>query len=179
MKGVIFTEFANMVETTMSPDMMDDLIEATSPASGGAYTSVGNYPHEELTSMVVELSRRTGVPVPELLQSFGAFLFGQFRILYPSFFTEDQTFADFIAGVDDVIHREVMKLYPDASPPDIEVIRRDPSSMTVRYRSSRGFQDVAVGLINGCAESFGEQVQVTVTDQGGGSSLLEITGVRE
>ncbi|MCX7200840.1 MAG: hypothetical protein NTV17_00650 [Burkholderiales bacterium] len=42
MKGMIFTEFLELVERTYSPEMADDLIDASNLPSGGAYTSVGN-----------------------------------------------------------------------------------------------------------------------------------------
>ena len=70
MKGVVFTEFFGMVGDVFSDDMVDDLIDATDPASGGAYTAVGTYDHGEIVAMVVELSARTGTPVPDLLQAF-------------------------------------------------------------------------------------------------------------
>ena len=55
MKGIVFTEFSTMVESLFGEDMLDDLLDATDPASGGAYTSVGTYNHNELVDMVVEL----------------------------------------------------------------------------------------------------------------------------
>jgi len=36
MKGIVFSEFISMVETVFSEDMVDDLIDATNPASGGS-----------------------------------------------------------------------------------------------------------------------------------------------
>lgn len=43
MKGVVFTEFAQLVEANWGADMMDDIIDAVEPASGGAYCSVASY----------------------------------------------------------------------------------------------------------------------------------------
>ena len=52
MKGMVFTEFLEMVESTFSADMVDDIIDDSAPPSGGAYTSVGTYDHQELVGMV-------------------------------------------------------------------------------------------------------------------------------
>lgn len=38
MKGMVFTEFLDMVETKFSAAMVDDIIEDSQVASGGAYT---------------------------------------------------------------------------------------------------------------------------------------------
>ena len=45
MKGVIFTEFLEMVESHFSPEMADRIITAARLPSGGAYTAVGTYDH--------------------------------------------------------------------------------------------------------------------------------------
>lgn len=45
MKGIVFTEFVDMVEAQFSADMVDDILDDAAPASGGAYTAVGTYDH--------------------------------------------------------------------------------------------------------------------------------------
>jgi predicted homoserine dehydrogenase-like protein len=64
MKGIVFTEFLDMVETTISADAVDDVIEAAGVPSGGAYTAVGTYDHKEMVSLVGALSEVSGHPVP-------------------------------------------------------------------------------------------------------------------
>ena len=51
MKGVVFTEFLDMVADRFSPDMVEDIIDDAQLPSGGAYTAVGTYPHEEMVAM--------------------------------------------------------------------------------------------------------------------------------
>ena len=168
MKGVIFTEFLGMVEQAFSADMVDDLIEATDPASQGAYTAVGTYGHEEIVAMVVELSRRSGASVPDLLKTFGSHLFGRFEVIYPTLMPPAKTAFDFLESIEAVIHVEVLKLYPDAQLPKLRAVRHDENHMTLEYRSPRGFQDLAVGLIMGCGAHFGESLEVTTTAADGG-----------
>ena len=71
MKGVVFTEFLDMVEQRFSADMVDDIIDDAQLPHGGAYTAVGTYPHGEMVAMVVALSQRSGVAVPDLIRTFG------------------------------------------------------------------------------------------------------------
>lgn len=40
MKGIVFTEFLEMVESHHSADMVDDIIDAARLVSGGIYTAV-------------------------------------------------------------------------------------------------------------------------------------------
>ncbi|MBK8017047.1 MAG: heme NO-binding domain-containing protein [Betaproteobacteria bacterium] len=169
MKGVVFTEFLDMVGAKFSPDMADDIIDDADPPSGGAYTAVGTYDHGEIVAMVVALSRRSGVPVPQLLHTFGQHLFGRFVELYPGFFTGITGALDFLERIENVIHVEVLKLYPDAELPRFEIHRDSADSMTMVYRSPRGMGDLAAGLIDGCIAHYGQPVSIdrTTTHDGG------------
>lgn len=155
MKGVVFTEFLDMVEQRFSPDMVDDIIEDANLPSGGAYTTVGTYPHDEMVALVVALSARSGAAVPELLRAFGEYLFGRFVKGYPAFFSGHHDAFIFLAGIEDIIHAEVRKLYPDAELPTFEVEHRDERRLAIVYSSGRHFEDLAEGLIRGCISHFG------------------------
>jgi len=60
MKGIVFTEFLEMVEAKFSPEMTDRIITESKVPSGGAYSAVGTYDHEEIVALVQALSRATG-----------------------------------------------------------------------------------------------------------------------
>ena len=75
MKGIVFREFISMVENEFSIETADEIITASNLKSEGAYTSVGTYPHEEMVELVSHLSAKTNITVPELLRTFGNYLF--------------------------------------------------------------------------------------------------------
>lgn len=160
MKGIVFTEFLEMVEQRFSADLADDIIEAANLPSGGVYTAVGTYPHQEIVALVQALSARSGIAIPELLRGFGQHLFGRFVVAYPGFFSASHDALSFLAGIEDIIHAEVRKLYPDAELPQFEVESHTPRQLVLRYRSGRHFEDLAEGLIEGCITHFGEDITV-------------------
>lgn len=160
MKGIVFTEFLDMVETTISADAVDDVIEAARVPSGGAYTAVGTYDHKEMVSLVGALSEYSGQPMPDLLHQFGQHLFGRFVVLYPVFFEGVEDALEFLARVEGVIHEEVLKLYPDAELPRFEARWTGPGALTLVYRSPRHMGDLAHGLIEGCVAHFGDPVSI-------------------
>lgn len=164
MKGVVFTEFFELVEQTWGLDMIDDLIESCDLPSGGVYTAVGTYDHQEIVQLVVELSRRSEIPVPDLLRTYGEFLFGRFVLLYPKFFGEIDSALDFLEKVENYIHVEVKKLYPDAMLPRFDTTRIDENNLSMVYLSERHLQDVAHGLILGCCKHFGDECEVTMAE---------------
>lgn len=160
MKGIVFTEFLEMVEDKFSTDLADRIIETANPESGGAYTSVGTYDHKELVSMVVALSQETGITVPNLLHNFGRHLFGKFLRSFPSFFEGTADAFELLERVDSHIHIEVRKLYPDAELPKFDTRRIGPNEFEMIYSSSRHFQDLAGGLIDACIDHYSDKISV-------------------
>ncbi|RJG27293.1 heme NO-binding domain-containing protein [Massilia cavernae] len=164
MKGVIFVEFMELVESRMGLDMLDRIIGEADLPNDGAYTSVGTYDHAELVRMVTALSNATGVSTPQLILMFGEHLFTRFSVGYPALFVEAHNTFEFLERIDGVIHVEVRKLYPDAELPSLSCTRPAPGELELLYRSPRGFADLAEGLINGCIRHFGEAITVVRTN---------------
>lgn len=160
MKGMVFTEFLEMVEEKFSPAVADKMITQATLPTGGVYTSVGTYDHRELVAMVVQLSGITGIPANTLVQAFGQHMFGRFATLYPRFFVGINSVFEFLPLIDNYIHPEVRKLYPDAELPRFSAKKIDADTLELIYRSSRHFGDLAEGLIKGCIVHFGEPMDV-------------------
>lgn len=169
MKGVIFTEFLEMVEATGGLDLVDEIIDAAGDAAptAGAYTAVGTYDHTEIVALVGALSEKTETPVPELLKSFGAHLFQRFTVLYPRLFEKHSDAFTFLENVDTYIHVEVLKLYPNAELPRFEVERPSAPQLLMTYHSSRHLEDLAEGLIRGCLDHFGARAGISRETSGG------------
>jgi len=153
MKGIVFSEFMDLVEEKFGLETIDELVESTDLASGGSYTAVGTYPSSEMVSLVVRLSELTNVPVPGLLNAFGHHLFATFHRNYPGFFADVKHPFDLLEQIDNHIHVEVKKLYPDAELPRFET-ERNGDTMTMIYRSERKMADLAIGLMEAAANHF-------------------------
>lgn len=169
MKGVVFTEFLEMVEEKFSYEMAEKIIDASDLQSGGAYTAVGTYDHHEIVQLVTHLSQETRVAIPDLLRAFGEHVFSRFVVAYPQFFDGIESSIEFMARVDGYIHVEVRKLYPDAELPKLEYEKPDSRTLKVTYRSSRPFADLADGMIKGCVAHFNDGVSVRREDVTPGS----------
>jgi hypothetical protein len=160
MKGIIFTEFLKMVEEVFSPEIADRIINESDTATGGAYTTVGTYDHHELIRMVSRLSEITGISVPELEIAYGKYLFNIFTERYNNLIINAKSCFDFLISIDSYIHIEVRKLYPDAELPTFHHQLIGPHHLLLEYHSRRPFADLAEGLILGCADYFGEKIEL-------------------
>ncbi|MCH2182981.1 MAG: heme NO-binding domain-containing protein [Mariniblastus sp.] len=169
MKGVIFRSFYTHVQNSYGDELLEQLIEGANLPSGGAYTTVGTYDVDEMVSLVVGLSKTTGQEVPEVLKDFGRGLFGLLLDHYPAVVEHCQDSFTLISAIDSYIHVEVKKLYPDADLPSFQTEQTEPNQLWVRYRSVRGFADLAEGLFEGCFDHYGEDVDMLVEDCSGGA----------
>jgi Haem-NO-binding len=160
MKGIVFTEFIDMVESKFGFDMMDDIIESSNLPSGGIYTAVGTYDHTEMVQLVVGLSKRTEIPIDQLLKAYGKHLFGVFIKSYPHFFENTNNVFDFFEQIDRYIHVEVQKLYPDAELPKFDTNRVGDNTLEMLYQSDRKMADLADGLIEAAIEHYQESATV-------------------
>lgn len=164
MKGIVFTEFLEMVEDTFSPAVADEMISSSNLPSNGFYTTVGTYDHKEMVEMVTQLSRLTDVPIGDLLEKYGVYLFTRLIEGYPAFLNGINDSFEFLKTIEDHIHVEVMKLYPEAELPRFKYEQPDEQTLILRYASPRGLGAFAYGMMEGCFAYFEEDVEVLQKD---------------
>lgn len=176
MKGMVFTEFMDMVEEVFSADILEDIIDKSDLPNEGAYTAVGTYDHQEIVRMTSNLSEVVDIPVATLLEVFGKHLFGRFTERYPAFFEGVSEPFAFLKNIDNYIHVEVIKLYPDAELPRFYHQQKSDKELVMYYLSYRHFEDLAVGLIHGCLAHFNVTGEVTKCEsEYQGQEAIEIT----
>lgn len=162
MKGVIFTEFLELVQSEFGLAVVDQIIEMTPLESQGAYTSVGTYNHLEIIALLKSLHQVTQVPISDLLSVYGKHLFNSLAGRYQNFLADVHDPFDLLSSLDSYIHVEVLKLYPDAELPKFEHEFVDDKTLKMQYQSCRPFAQLAEGLLNGCAEHFNNSIKVTL-----------------
>ena len=164
MKGLFFSEFVEMVENVFSPELADAIIEESTLPSGGVYTAGGNYDYKELLQLVDKLSEKTGIPLEKLIHDFGDHLFERLSLNYPEFVEGSTTAFDFLCKIEDHIHTEIRKIYPDSEMATFDTCQPDRHSLVMTYTSPRPFAALALGLLRGCARHFGENISIEWED---------------
>ena len=172
MKGIVFTEFLELVENEFGLEVVQQIIDECELETAGVYTSVGTYSHKDMFKMVGKLSEIKGLPVPALLTVFGEYFFTTLKTKYPVFVEKPNLFS-FLNSIDQYIHPEVLKLYPEAELPRFEAEIKSDNEMTLDYMSSRKLSDLAIGLIKGAAKHFKEDVDVVkVNEEDNGQKVM-------
>jgi hypothetical protein len=170
MKGIIFTSFIEFTERELGETLVDQMLTECPTGTDGAFTNVGTYPVEELLTMVEFVLPRHHLEPDALQRAFGAFTFDRLVQRYPEVVDSYENAFECIFEVDQTIHRNVRKLYPDAELPNMNArFSEDRRKLSLEYRSARPFMHVAQGLIEGCLAHFGEDATIHMTDHSEGA----------
>ena len=154
MKGIVFTGFLELVEDKFGLEMVDRIIEESDLKSGGIYTSVGTYDFAEMLSLVTGLSHHTNIEVDDLLLLYGEHFFEVIQRSYSHLLKTYKTPIDLLSSVENHIHVEVRKIYPDAELPTFTVIEKTPKNLIMIYSSSRALYNFGLGLMNKTFQHF-------------------------
>jgi len=162
MKGVVFNVVEEVVVDMYDADTWEDILEAVE--LDGAYASLGSYPDEHLMAIVGEAARMLELDVPTVLKTVGRAAFAGLSDRHSQFEIGTMSFGDFVQHVENYIHPEVRKLYPDATVPHFDFESLDDGNLRMTYSSPRNLSDLAEGLLRGAADAFGETLEVLRPD---------------
>lgn len=160
MKGILFTEFLDFFEKKRDLVVLDDILCKVNFSHDGAYTSADNYSSTELVKMFICLSEYSREPLSDRLNQFGQYLAGIFTTKLPHFFSCASNTFELLKTVDNYIHVEVVKLYPDAAPPKFNSNKIDSTTLQLVYKSKRNLADLAEGIIIGCSNYYNESMTI-------------------
>jgi hypothetical protein len=156
MKGIVFNLFEEVVRREYGEDTWETLLEAAH--LDGTYTSLGNYSDEDFRKLVAAASSALEIPADHVVRWFGRNALPLLAQRYPEFFTRHDSTRPFLLTLNDIIHPEVRKLYPEA---DVPVFGYDTSArdvLVMEYRSARKLCTFAEGMIEGAAAYYREEV---------------------
>lgn len=161
MKGIVFTEFLELVESSFGLETVEEIIEKSDLPSKGAYTSIGTYEFSEMLALIGNLSEKTKMPVNKLLHVYGLHFFSVIQRDYSQILKMYPNAMDLLSSIESHIHVEVRKIYPDAELPRFEVVSQKDSELTLIYYSSRSMYAFGLGLMEKAFEHYGKKATIT------------------
>ncbi|MEE3999216.1 heme NO-binding domain-containing protein [Tenacibaculum sp. FZY0031] len=162
MKGIVFTEFLDLVEDKFGIEMVDKIIEQSELDSGGVYTAIGTYKFSEMLRLLDNLSKNTGISTDELLLVYAEHFFSVLEESYPGLLATYKDPIEMLSSIEDHIHVEVKKIYPDAELPTFLVEEKSKNSLVMLYKSSRAMHHFGLGLMNKTFEHFNSSAEIVL-----------------
>lgn len=162
MKGIVFTEFLDLVEDKFGLEMVDKIIYQSNLDSEGVYTAVGTYSFSEMLQLLKNLSKNTGLSPDDLLLAYGEHFFSVIETSYPDLLATYKDAIEMLASIENHIHVEVQKIYPEAELPTFIVENKTESSIIMVYKSSRSMHHFGLGLMNKTFEHFNSSATIVL-----------------
>jgi predicted hydrocarbon binding protein len=143
------------------------------------YFPVQDYADEEIVALVQTASQALNVPVPAVLEDFGAYVGPQLLDFYHMYIKDKQpnTFT-IIESAGSSIHDVIHKHNPTRKPPRLSAHRPKPNVLMVNYQSERKLCPVVRGIIRGLGEHFGERFDIHETQcmhKGADQCTMQVT----
>lgn len=162
MKGIVFTEFLELVEDKFGLEMVDKIITNSDLESKGIYTSVGTYSFSEMLQLISNLSNFTNISSDDLLLVYGEHFFSVLLRSYPDLIKKYSEPLDLLSSIENHIHVEVRKIYPDAELPSFEILEKSKDSLVMVYKSSRAMHHFGLGLMNKTFDHFNSRANIVL-----------------
>lgn len=160
MRGIIFTEFLELVEEKFGLEMVDAIITQSDLASKGAYTSIGTYDFSELNQLITNLHKNTGISTDQILFVFAEYFFTILEKNYSTLISNYKDPIDILASLENNIHEEISSIYEDAQLPSFKVVDKTKDSLILIYKSSRAMCYFGLGLMNKTFEHFNSKANI-------------------
>ena len=160
MKGIVFTEFLDLVEEKFGLEMADAIISQSKLESKGVYTSIGTYSFSELLQLLQNLQTKTGISIDNLLLIYGEHFFSVIETNYKDLLSSYNDPIEMLASIENHIHVEVRKIYNDAELPTFIIKEKTKKTLILIYKSSRSMHHFGLGLMNKTFEHFNSKATI-------------------
>lgn len=158
MKGIVFNLLEEIVIREYGEDTWDDLLDETELS--GAYTSLGSYDDQELLALVGAASEKIGLPAGDVVRWYGRSAFPLLAGRFPQLVEPHGNVRSLVLALNEIIHPEVRKLYPGATPPQFDFDATSKDYLLMDYASERRLCAFAEGLLLGAGDWFKEPVAI-------------------
>ena len=157
MKGIIFTEFLDLVESKFGLEMVDKIVRQSELESGGSYTNIGTYKFSEMLSLLKNLSDNTGISIDDLLYTYAVHFFSVLEESYSGLLNMYTDPIELLSSIENHIHVEVKKIYPESELPTFIVEEKTATQLVMLYKSSRAMYSFGRGLMDMTFKHFNSE----------------------
>jgi predicted hydrocarbon binding protein len=177
MKGIVFNIFESFLVEHHGRDFFYEVVDESNLITEEPFVSPGTYPYEDLLEILGVTCRKLEISPEDALRAFGKYSFKFLDEKYPEYKKKNNTPILYLEGIEEIIHQDVKKLYPDAKPPVFKYEKESDHHLQVEYISERKLCHFMEGLIEGIEELFSRKIsysQLQCVHSGAKSCIFKI-----
>jgi len=160
--GSIFFLLKKFVNNNF-PENTWDLLKEKSGTSSITFSVTENYSIDFMNALIKNASEMTGKTEDNLKEQFGQYLVNDLFALYADYIKPEWRTFDVILNTEPVIHGAVRRLNSTANPPILHVHKVNDKLLVIDYHSRRKMASLAIGIIKGIANYYGESESIIIT----------------
>lgn len=174
MHGVVFSLLKSYVTERHGGRETWAALLAGAGRSDTIYVPTRIYPDEEIVTLVHTACRMLKTTPDAVLEDFGKYIAPSLMNMYASLVRPGWKTMELLLNVEETIHRVVRLKDPGAQPPQLHFTRLDDSTLRFEYSSARRMASLAIGIMKGIGQRYGERVEVDAITAPDGSSVMTI-----
>lgn len=173
MKGTVVATWLRTCRKIYDKSVVEKAMSSVGWKSSRIFSPADNVDDNEVRNVIEYIAKAQGIPVNELWRKIGQDNINSFFNDFPAFFQHENLYS-FLKSLFD-IHVEMVKKFPGAKPPIVNIEPISSNKAIFSYNSKREMYDYFLGLLEGSAEFFKEKITYRIMEQGQGILKLEIT----
>jgi methyl-accepting chemotaxis protein len=173
MKGTVVATWLKTCRKIYDDEVVNMAMESVGWKPSKIFLPGENVEDEEIRRVISFISDKKNVSVNELWRTIGKDNILSFFTDFPAFFEHENLYSFFRSMFD--IHVEMVKKLPGAKPPILNIKPISSRKAVFSYNSKWEMYDYFLGLIDGSAEFFKENIEIKEIERSTGSLKVEIT----
>jgi tRNA A-37 threonylcarbamoyl transferase component Bud32/predicted hydrocarbon binding protein len=159
MHGLILVQLQKFAHQAIGPDIWREAL-AKEGLNQQSFSSGSVYEDSKAIEQIVLASSILGIPVDQVVESFGVFISKELIRLYQRVIKPEWKTLDIIENTETFIHSAVRAGNPGAVPPVLDAIRISDNHLQLLYSSDRKLCKLAIGIIKGMSSHFQEVIEI-------------------
>ncbi|HHV12109.1 MAG TPA: chemotaxis protein [Clostridiales bacterium] len=177
MKGTVVSSWVLSCRALFGNEVVDKALLSQKLHTDVVFSPLEDVEDRVALGIVDEVGHLIGKNHEEIWKIMGEQNIRTFSMNYPGFFRHESAYQ-FLKSMNDV-HIIVMKRFKGAVPPILDVTPVSKNQILFTYRSKRGMHHYLLGLINGVAHYFNENIGIEFLEQREGEVQLKLTFDKE
>lgn len=173
MKGTVVSSWVTSCRKLYGDQIVNQAMASQGLSADHIFSPLEDVNDSVATGIVDKIGQSKNMNHKEIWRVMGQENIKTFSTHYPGFFRHESAYQ-FLKSMNDV-HEIVMKRFPGAKPPGLDMEPISTREAYFTYRSKRGMGDYLAGLIKGVASYFKENIETEVIKEEPGMVQLKLT----
>lgn len=168
MKGTVVATWIHSMEQLYGKEIVQKCLRVNGWAEDRIINPMEDIDDQNIRKIVEDVAAAVGKNTGEVWRSIGKANIKSFSRWFPSYF-ERYSLKSFLMMMDNV-HTQMTKMIPGAKPPRLIAKELSSNEIEIEYSSTRGMFDYFIGLLEGSAQFFNENMNYVELERGNAGS---------